>query len=96
MKKFFLYIVILCFSIFIFLIFLKGLNLINIYVPKDISNKKFINFVSKDLILDKEIIFQDLLKENKFTILNIWASWCIPCRSEHKYLVRLSKNQRLN
>ena len=96
MKKNFLYVLILCFSIFIFLIFLKGLNIINIYVPKDISNKKFINFVSKDLILDKEIIFQDLLKENKFTILNIWASWCIPCRSEHKYLVRLSKDQRLN
>jgi len=71
MKKNFLYVLILCFSIFIFLIFLKGLNIINIYVPKDISNKKFINFVSKDLISDKEIIFQDLLKENKFTILNI-------------------------
>tara|TARA_Y100000590_G_C15250184_1_gene837204 strand:- start:97 stop:621 length:525 start_codon:yes stop_codon:yes gene_type:complete len=96
MKKKFLYALILSFSAFIFIIFFKGLDKINIYVPKDVSNKKFINFVSKDLISEEEIVFQDLLVEKKFTVLNIWSSWCIPCRSEHKFLIQLSNNQRLN
>ena len=30
-------------------------------------------------------------KNNEFTILNFWASWCSPCRKEHPNLVRLSK-----
>jgi cytochrome c biogenesis protein CcmG/thiol:disulfide interchange protein DsbE len=29
------------------------------------------------------------------TIVNVWASWCAPCRIEHPYLVRLSKDARI-
>jgi cytochrome c biogenesis protein CcmG/thiol:disulfide interchange protein DsbE len=29
------------------------------------------------------------------TIVNVWASWCAPCRVEHPYLVRLSKDARI-
>ena len=96
MKKKFLYLLIICLSTFIFIIFFKGLNKINIYVPKNISNETLINFESTDLISDKKIVFQDLLNQKKFTVLNIWASWCIPCRSEHNFLIQLSKNQSLN
>ena len=32
------------------------------------------------------------MQKKKFTILNIWASWCAPCRSEHKHLITLSSN----
>jgi cytochrome c biogenesis protein CcmG/thiol:disulfide interchange protein DsbE len=28
----------------------------------------------------------------KFTIVNVWASWCAPCRQEHPLLVELGKN----
>jgi cytochrome c biogenesis protein CcmG/thiol:disulfide interchange protein DsbE len=27
--------------------------------------------------------------------MNIWSSWCIPCRDEHKFLMELSKNPKL-
>jgi cytochrome c biogenesis protein CcmG/thiol:disulfide interchange protein DsbE len=29
------------------------------------------------------------------TIVNVWASWCAPCRVEHPFLVRLTKDKRV-
>lgn len=34
--------------------------------------------------------------KGKLTLLNVWASWCVPCRQEHPYLVDLSKDERFN
>ena len=31
------------------------------------------------------------LKAGTVTVVNIWASWCVPCREEHPVLVELSK-----
>lgn len=32
----------------------------------------------------------------KLTLVNVWASWCVPCRHEHPLILRLSKDTRLN
>ena len=35
------------------------------------------------------------LKGDKVTILNVWASWCAPCRIEHPVLMDLAKDQSI-
>lgn len=32
----------------------------------------------------------------KVTVLNVWASWCVPCREEHPVLLELSKDSRFS
>ena len=34
-------------------------------------------------------------KNNKYTLINFWASWCAPCRDEHPLLIKLSKEKNL-
>jgi cytochrome c biogenesis protein CcmG/thiol:disulfide interchange protein DsbE len=31
-----------------------------------------------------------------FSVLNVWASWCVVCKIEHPYLMQLSRNKTLN
>ena len=31
----------------------------------------------------------------KISLVNVWASWCAPCRQEHPYLMDLSEDPRL-
>ncbi len=30
----------------------------------------------------------------KVTLVNVWGSWCVPCRQEHPLLLELSKDNR--
>jgi len=33
------------------------------------------------------------LKSGHVTVVNVWASWCVPCRQEHPLLMELAKRQ---
>ena len=78
-------------TIFIFFTFYLGLNKNNYYTTENIVYKKIENFESYEFFSNKKISFKNISPDKKFIILNIWSSWCLPCRKEHKNLVRLSK-----
>tara|TARA_B100000287_G_scaffold349255_1_gene337740 strand:+ start:283 stop:801 length:519 start_codon:yes stop_codon:yes gene_type:complete len=91
MKNKILFILLLLFVSFCLVVFFKGLNNSNIYVP-DTAYKTVQEFKSKSLFSDKEISSKEILVNSDYYILNIWSSWCGPCRKEHPKLMELSKN----
>ena len=92
MKNKILLFTIVLFLIFCFIILFKSLNNFNIYVPKTVSEKTLVNFNSKDFFSEVEISSNEIFFGKEFYILNIWSSWCLPCRDEHPKLMQLSKN----
>ncbi len=81
--------------LFIFVVFYKGLNLSNFYKPS-LDLKKDIPKFSLQTLNKKELVkSENLFNQNKLYILNIWASWCVPCRDEHSLLMNLSKNEKI-
>lgn len=50
------------------------------------------NIISVNVI-SKENVEQIILeRNNKFLLINIWATWCLPCREEFPDLVKLSSS----
>ena len=95
MKKNIIYLTIIFIIIIIFTLFYKGLYTTKTYTPNEPNNKNLVQFSSKDLFSEVEINFSDLISNNKFTIINIWASWCMPCRTEHPFLMDFSNNSKI-
>ena len=81
------------FFLIIFLFFYKGLQNSNIYVPKNTIKKNIPSFKVEIFDTSEETTSEVIFKDNKFYLVNIWSSWCIPCRDEHSFLMEL-KNQK--
>jgi len=79
--------------IIIFFVFYKGLQNSNIYTPKVEFKKIIPSFEAKIFDSDDKISSNQIFNREKFYLLNIWASWCVPCREEHPYLMNLMKNK---
>ena len=79
----------------IFIIFYKGLQNTNIYTPNTKSSFE-IPSVSVKLFNSNELVNTlEIFSSDKFYLLNIWSSWCVPCRQEHSILMELTKNDNL-
>ena len=81
--------------IIIFIIFYQGLQNTNIYTP-DSKTSFEVPSVSVKLFNSDEIINTlEIFNSNKFYLLNIWSSWCVPCKQEHPILMELKTNDNL-
>ena len=87
---------IVLFTLFSFFILLKGLDKSNIYAPEIKESNIDFNFKAKYLFSEKEVFFDELLNNEGMSLINIWASWCLPCRDEHKYLLSLKSINKLS
>ncbi len=80
--------------VFILGIFYLSLNRSSNYDTKFLVGNKIADIELKSLQNEK-FFTNDDFKNNKYTLINFWASWCAPCRVEHPYLMMLSKHQHL-
>jgi cytochrome c biogenesis protein CcmG/thiol:disulfide interchange protein DsbE len=87
---------IVLFTLFSFFILLKGLDKSNIYSPEIKENNVNFNFKAKYLFSEEEVFINELLNNEGVSLINIWASWCLPCRDEHAYLLNLNSLDKLS
>ena len=82
--------------IIIFIIFYKGLQNTNIYTPETKISYE-VPLVSVKLFNSNKIVnTKEIFNSDNYYLLNIWSSWCVPCRQEHSILMELTKNDNLN
>tara|TARA_Y100000389_G_scaffold48666_1_gene43971 strand:- start:135 stop:653 length:519 start_codon:yes stop_codon:yes gene_type:complete len=79
----------------IFIFFYKGLQNSNIYTPETKINYEIPSFSAELFYKEKIVSSSDLFKLDKFYLLNIWSSWCVPCRQEHPLLMNLGGNNNI-
>ncbi len=81
--------------IIIFIIFYKGLRYTNIYTPESKINYDIPSSVVELFDTSKNVDTIEIFQPDKLYLLNIWSSWCVPCRKEHSILMELKKNDKL-
>ena len=81
--------------IVIFIIFYKGLQNTNIYTPNSKSSFEVPSVSVKLFNSNETVNTLEIFSSDKFYLLNIWSSWCVPCRQEHSILMELTKNDNL-
>ena len=84
-----------CLILFIIVIFFVALNIDKRYSTENIVGKKIDSFKIKFLFSDEVFKNEDLLNGEHY-LINIWASWCLPCKKEHPILMKLSEEENLN
>ena len=73
-------------------LFWKGLSGTPNEIPSALINKPVPDFVLDPVPgLDAPGFGTADLKKGKVTVVNVWASWCAPCRIEHPLLSELAK-----
>ena len=96
MKKKIIFLISFFLIIFVSLVFYKGLKLEAKYSTKDLVGQKLVNFSATTLNNSSDKLSNIDIKSEKYSIINVWASWCGPCRLEHPIILRLSKHKELS
>ena len=91
-KKSIFNLIILVLLIVSFFVFKFALQKEKIYSPKIVDNQIFTDFEVIDLKEEKKINLDKILIGKNFYLINIWSSWCEPCKDESDKLLELKKD----
>ena len=80
----------------IFIIFHRGLEESNIYTPKNTIQKEIPLFNTKEFYSGISLDSSEIFELDKTYLVNIWSSWCVPCRQEHPLLISLMTEGKVN
>ena len=80
----------------IFILFLKVLNTDKVYQPNQMVNKKIPEIILEDFNNKNSKIDQNIFSQKDFVLINIWASWCVPCLIEHPFLMSLKNKNKID
>tara|TARA_B100001057_G_scaffold471637_1_gene534163 strand:- start:145 stop:669 length:525 start_codon:yes stop_codon:yes gene_type:complete len=94
MKISFLKIISVFLIIFTISVFFLALNIDKRYSTEKIIGKNLDNFEIK-FLQNNEIFKKIDLTDDKYYLINIWASWCLPCKKEHPILMNLQKEKNI-
>ncbi len=83
-------------TVIIFILFLKVLNTDKVYQPNQMVNKKIPEIILEDFINKNSKIDQNIFSQKDFVLINIWASWCVPCLIEHPFLMSLKNKNKID
>jgi len=93
-KKIFLLIVFAFFFVIIVFFYLLVIERDPSNLPSQLIEKEVPIFNSKLLFNEEKCISSNEFKNN-ITVVNFFATWCAPCRDEHKYIIGLSKDNSI-
>ena len=89
------FLVVIIFGI-IFFIFYRGLEDSKVYIPDKNTKKEIPVFNTKDFFSGENLKSSSIFELNNIYLLNIWSSWCVPCRQEHPFLMNLNLDNKVN
>ena len=84
--------IILILLIISFFVFKFALEKEKIYSPKMGDKQIFTDFEVVDLVNENQIKFNKVFSGKNFYLINIWSSWCEPCKDESEHLLKLKKD----
>ena len=64
-------------------------------LPSPLVGKIFPTVSGTELFSGETIKLNDLFIKEKFSLVNVWASWCVTCLAEHTTIMKIAKNETL-
>ena len=94
-KKSIFSLIILILLIISFFVLKFALQKEKIYSPKMSENQIFTDFEVVELVEENQINFNKILFGKNFYLINIWSSWCEPCKDESDKLLELKNDTQI-